>query len=114
MKKRYSREFICEALAYWNKKLLLAEASGSEPFAVGNEVVEKTMAGLNDMLLNAEIVNAADIDSLYSNDPKKVYIANVGSRNAPGDIVVVFKDFTTGQRTDVVLEVKASQSSSLF
>ena len=66
------------------------------------------MDGLKDMLHNSEIVDAKDIDSLYLANPKKVYIANVGSKSAPGDILVVFKDFTTKQRVDVVLEVKSS------
>lgn len=72
------------------------------------------MNGLKDMLYNSEIIDANDIDTAYLADPKKVYIANVGSRSMPGDILVVFKDFTTKQRVDVVLEVKSSQTSTLF
>ena len=95
MKKQYTKKQITEAIAYWRKRIFLMEASGSKPFAVGNAIVEKTMDGLKDMLMSSEIVNANDIDALYSSNPKKVYIANVGSQSMPGDILVVFKDFTT-------------------
>ena len=115
MKKTYTRKQITEAIAYWENALkTMNEASGSEPFKVGQRYVEKSMVCLSHTLANSKIVKDNELESNIAENPYGVFISNIGSRNTPGDILISYRDSYTDERTVTKIEVKSGTSSSIF
>lgn len=90
------------------------EASGSEPFKVGQRYVEKSMVCLSHTLANSKIVKYNELESNIVENPYGVFISNIGSRNTPGDILISYRDSYTDERTVTKIEVKSGTSSSIF
>ena len=90
------------------------EASGSEPFKVGQRYVEKSMVCLSHTLANSKIVKYNELESNIAENPYGVFISNIGSRNTPGDILISYRDSYTDERTVTKIEVKSGTSSSIF
>ena len=127
MKKRYTRKQITEAIAYWEKQLVLCESSEIE-----NEVCSH-LKSIIDATVNSLSYKMGGGSHIYEGHPKKSRFANdkydwgkynifhTGNAKNTSDIYVSFpvtKEQAAAMTVDdldfVGIEVKESPTSKLF